>query len=125
MAKWCIDRLDSEQDPEDEELYEQFQYIIDECTEKLPNEDRDRTEYMKTQPDQFENIYQISEEQQKMIDETSNLMEEMMAEVNEGLEEAGVDVPKMLREENEKRQQEAAEYFAKGATFVSQLEELD
>ena len=53
MAKWCIDRLDSEQDPEDEELYEQFQYIIDECTEKLPNEDRDRTEYMKTQPDQF------------------------------------------------------------------------
>lgn len=60
-----------------------------------------------------------------MIDETSNLMEEMMAEVNEGLEEAGVDVPKMLREENEKRQQAAAEFFAKSSTFVSQLEELD
>jgi len=60
-------------------------------------------------------------------------MEDMMAEVTDDLEQSGVDIPQMLKEENEKRQQDAANFFIaaleknknKAIEFISTLEELD
>jgi arginyl-tRNA synthetase len=79
MAKWALDRCDPDEDEEAEAHMEQLEDILAGIEEKLPNESKDKAEYLRLKSGEKE------EEQ------VESLLEEMMAEVNEDLERAEIE----------------------------------